>query len=65
LATATSRVVRAALLGQPNTGKTTLFNRLCGVRARTGNLPGTTVESRVGTVSVAGVELELMDQHRT
>jgi ferrous iron transport protein B len=60
-ATTTPKVVRAALLGQPNTGKTTLFNRLCGVRARTGNLPGTTVESRVGTVSVAGVELELMD----
>ncbi|MFZ4721848.1 MAG: ferrous iron transporter B [Phycisphaerales bacterium] len=61
LATATSRVVRAALLGQPNTGKTTLFNRLCGVRARTGNLPGTTVESRVGLTRVGTQDMEVMD----
>ncbi|MBL9141602.1 MAG: 50S ribosome-binding GTPase, partial [Phycisphaerae bacterium] len=39
---------RIAVLGNPNTGKTTLFNRLCGVRARTANFPGSTVESRVG-----------------
>jgi ferrous iron transport protein B len=58
---APGRPIRAALLGQPNTGKTTLFNRLCGVRARTGNLPGTTVESRTGMATVAGADLEVMD----
>ena len=37
------------LLGNPNVGKTTLFNRLCGLRSATSNFPGSTVESRVGT----------------
>ena len=35
--------IRFALLGHPNTGRTTLFNRLCGLRARTANYPGTTL----------------------
>ena len=43
-ATAPSRI---ALLGNPNTGKTTLFNRLCGARAKTSNFPGTTTNVRV------------------
>ena len=60
---AAARMPRIAVLGNPNTGKTTLFNRLCGVRARTANFPGSTVEGRVGTHrSPAGTaELELMD----
>ena len=37
-----------ALLGNPNTGKTTLYNRLCGLRAKTANFPGSTVEARIG-----------------
>ena len=37
-----------ALLGNPNTGKTTLFNRLCGTRAKTSNFPGTTTSIRTG-----------------
>lgn len=41
-------VVRVALLGNPNTGKTTLFNRLCGLRHHTSNFPGTTQEARLG-----------------
>lgn len=41
---------RVALLGNPNTGKTTLFNRLCGLRHKTANFPGTTLEARVGRV---------------
>lgn len=56
-----ARPWRAALLGQPNAGKTTLFNRLCGARARTSNLPGTTVESRVGLARARDGELEVMD----
>jgi len=39
-----------ALLGNPNTGKTTLFNRMCGLRAKTANFPGSTVEARIGTL---------------
>ena len=57
------RPPRIAVLGNPNTGKTTLFNRLCGVRARTANFPGSTVEGRVGTHRAPDgrVELELVD----
>ncbi len=39
---------RLALLGNPNTGKTTLFNHLCGLRAKTANFPGTTTDARIG-----------------
>lgn len=41
---------RVALLGNPNTGKTTLFNRLCGLRHKTSNFPGTTLEARLGRI---------------
>lgn len=43
---------RIALLGNPNTGKTTLFNRLTGLRHKTSNFPGTTQEARVGTLAL-------------
>ena len=43
-----------ALIGNPNTGKTTLFNRLTGARARVGNYPGVTVERRTGTRKLPG-----------
>ena len=52
---------RVAMVGNPNVGKTSLFNRLCGVRAKTANFPGSTVEARVGSCAVHGVELELVD----
>ena len=39
------------LLGNPNVGKTTLFNRLCGLRSATSNFPGSTVEARIGKSS--------------
>jgi ferrous iron transport protein B len=39
-----------ALIGNPNTGKSTLFNALTGYRQRIGNYPGTTVERRVGFI---------------
>src|SRR5688572_6119058 len=51
---------RIALAGNPNTGKTTLFNRLTGARARVGNYPGVTVERRLGTLRrgpAAGAEV--------
>ncbi len=43
---------RVALLGNPNTGKTTIFNRLSGLRHKTSNFPGTTQEARVGFVNL-------------
>ena len=52
---------RIAMVGNPNVGKTSLFNRLCGVRAKTANFPGSTVEARVGTCALGGAEVEFVD----
>ncbi len=41
-----------ALIGPPNTGKSTLFNRLTGLRQRVANYPGVTVERHIGTARV-------------
>ena len=50
------------LVGNPNVGKTTLFNRLTGERARIGNYPGVTVERRSGRLELAdGRKLEVVD----
>lgn len=46
---------RVALAGNPNTGKTTLFNRLTGGHAKVGNYPGITVERQEGSVELDGV----------
>lgn len=50
-----------ALAGNPNAGKTTLFNALTGARARTGNYPGITIDRRSGRWSVGGDSVELFD----
>jgi len=50
-----------ALAGNPNTGKTSLFNRLTGSRASVGNWPGVTVERKEGTMRVGGEELTVVD----
>ena len=42
-----------ALVGSPNAGKTTLFNALCGVRAKTANYPGVTVSRREAATTLA------------
>ncbi|HJL16484.1 MAG TPA: ferrous iron transport protein B [Sandaracinaceae bacterium LLY-WYZ-13_1] len=54
--------LRVALAGNPNAGKTTLFNALTGARARTGNYPGITVDRRTGPWRLGeGAEAELLD----
>jgi len=55
------RAPRVALVGNPNAGKTTLFNRLTGLRAKTANFPGTTLERRLGRLALPGVVVELED----
>ena len=49
------------VVGNPNCGKTTLFNALTGARQRVGNWPGVTVERKVGRFAIDGVEIELVD----
>lgn len=50
-----------AVLGCPNTGKSTVFNRLTGLRQRTGNYPGVTVEKITGVARLGKREVELVD----
>lgn len=51
-----------ALIGPPNSGKTTLFNQLTGLRQKVANYPGVTVEKKVGKVALPnGAEVDLVD----
>ena len=52
---------KIALVGNPNCGKTTLFNVLTGARQKVGNWPGVTVEKKYGYLEVEGEQLELVD----
>ncbi len=52
---------RIALLGMPNTGKSTLFNRITGASARVGNWPGITVELLSGKILLGGDMVEIID----
>jgi ferrous iron transport protein B len=51
----------AALVGNPNTGKTTLFNALSGLRQRVGNYPGVTVETKKGQMTCGGQLFNVID----
>jgi ferrous iron transport protein B len=55
------RAFTLALVGNPNAGKTTLFNALTGLRAKTANFPGTTVERRTGRAIIGQREIVLVD----
>jgi len=58
--TPTRRLV--AIAGNPNSGKTTLFNRLTGARHKVGNYPGVTVERKVGLLQLpSGETVDLVD----
>ena len=50
-----------ALLGQPNSGKSTVFNELTGMRQHVGNWPGKTVEQKEGKFTRNGEEYSVMD----
>ena len=50
-----------ALAGNPNSGKTTIFNSITGTRQKVGNWPGVTVEKKEGIVSKYGYELKIID----
>jgi len=50
-----------ALIGNPNCGKTTLFNTLTGLRHKVGNYPGVTVEKKEGKLTVGDAEVSILD----
>lgn len=54
-------VIRVAFVGNPNCGKTTLFNALTGANLKVANWPGVTVERKEGTTSYKGVKMILVD----
>ncbi len=53
--------LRIAIIGNPNAGKTTLFNALTGMRGRTANFPGTTIEKHAGPLRLGQRTIELLD----
>lgn len=62
MSTAAERsTTRVALIGNPNTGKSTLFNALSGVHQRIANYPGVTVEKKVGRFTHKGRHFEMYD----
>lgn len=56
-----SSAITIALVGNPNTGKSTFFSALCGVPARIGNYPGVTVEKKLGTYRDAEGQVTVVD----
>ncbi len=53
--------IKVALIGNPNVGKSVLFNNLTGGRAHVGNWPGKTVEKKTGRCTYKGVDMEIID----
>jgi len=61
IATIGRRPRRVALVGNPNVGKSSLFNALTGLQQKVSNYPGTTVERIVGKLQVPGGAMEVVD----
>ena len=55
------KLIRVALAGNPNSGKTSIFNALTGQRQHIGNYPGVTVEKKSAIISVDGKLVEFID----
>ncbi|MFJ1261865.1 ferrous iron transport protein B [Capnocytophaga canis] len=54
--------IRVALIGNPNTGKTSIFNALTGLNQKVGNYPGITVEKKIGHCKLSdGTKAEIID----
>ena len=58
----TTKPIKIALTGNPNAGKTSVFNLLTGLRQKVGNFPGVTVEKKVGKLDIGNGQLvDLID----
>jgi small GTP-binding protein len=57
----TDRAITVALAGNPNSGKTTVFNNLTGARQHVGNWPGVTVEKKQGSCKYKGRRINVVD----
>jgi len=55
------KTITVALTGQPNVGKSTVFNLLTGLSQHVGNWPGKTIEQKRGTCQLDGAKMELID----
>jgi len=53
--------ITIALAGNPNSGKTTIFNNLTGARQHVGNYPGVTVEKKTGEIKHRGYKINIVD----
>lgn len=53
--------MKIALLGNPNTGKSSIFNLLTGMRQHVGNFPGVTVDKKEGTLKIKGETYSIID----
>lgn len=53
--------IKVALAGQPNCGKSTVFNMISGIRQHIANYPGVTVDKKSGFFSVVDVDVEMVD----
>ncbi len=58
---AVARSLSVAVVGNPNSGKSTLFNRFTGLNQRTANYPGVTVEKRTGKLATGSTVFDLVD----
>ena len=52
---------KIALIGNPNTGKTSIFNRLTGLNQHVGNFPGVTVDKKSGKLKISETTVQIID----
>ena len=56
-----NRHKKIVLAGNPNCGKSSLFNQLTGLKQKITNVPGTTIENKVGKIKLDNTSIELID----